>query len=90
MLVYVEQTPSLDTLRKDLDVKIDRPSWPLSSYGPAKFQETIIGHLDESPEELRVKAAQAAKANAYSDYVRRISITVCAKLTPRVDDIRGE
>ncbi len=42
----------------------------MSCYGPAKMQPTLIGNLDESMEEMRVKAAQAAKAGTIQDYVR--------------------
>lgn len=60
-----------ESMTKDLTSSIDRPIWPLTSYGPAKFQPTLIAGLDESPEELRVKAATAAKTGAIQEYVRR-------------------
>ena len=53
----------------DLTPGSDKPLWPLSSYGPAKAVPTLLGGLDESPEELRVKAAQALKAGTTADYV---------------------
>ncbi len=43
--------------------------WPLTSYGPAKHVPTLIGGLDESPEELRVRAVQALKAGTTAEYV---------------------
>ena len=61
---------SVDTMTKDLTAGQDRPMWPLTSYGPAKFVPTVLGGLDESPEELRVKAVTAMKAGNISEYVR--------------------
>lgn len=51
------------------DLQKEKPLWPLSSYGPAKGQQTIVPGLDESPEEMRVKAFEAAKAGTTSEYV---------------------
>ena len=48
--------------------------WPLSSFGPAKHQPNLVGPLDDSPEELRVKAAQAAKAGTTQDYVSTLTL----------------
>lgn len=62
-------THSIDSMANDLSSDHDKPLWPLSSYGPAKFVPTVIGGLDESPEELRVKAVQALKAGTTSEYV---------------------
>lgn len=47
----------------------DKPMWPLSSYGPAKYELVVIGGLDESPEELRLKAVTALKAGTTDEYV---------------------
>ncbi|KAF8757618.1 hypothetical protein RHS01_03374 [Rhizoctonia solani] len=47
---------SAESLRKDLTQGIDRPLYPLSSYGPSKSIPCIIDGLDQSPEELRVAA----------------------------------
>ena len=63
-------TSSADSMKKDLDLAQDRPQWPLSVYGPAKYQPTVFSGLDESPEELRVKANQALKSGAIQEYVR--------------------
>lgn len=60
---------SVETMGRDLDRAHDRPLWPLSSYGPAKAALTLITNLDESPEELRVKAVTAMKANTIQEYV---------------------
>ena len=38
----------------------DKPTWPLSSYGPAKHVPTLVGGLDESPEEqVRIRLSEA-------------------------------
>ena len=58
-------------MTRDLDPKAEKPLWPLSSYGPAKYQPNIIVGLDESPEELRVKAVAALTSNSVDSYVRR-------------------
>ena len=63
-------TFSLDSMTKDLTLTFDRPSWILSCYGPAKNQPTIIRDMDESMEELRVKAVQATRTGAVQEYVR--------------------
>ena len=46
----------------------EKPMWPLSSYGPAKYEPTIIASLDESPEELRWRAVQALKTGNIAEY----------------------
>jgi nucleoporin NUP42 len=57
-------------MTKDFDVKADKPSWPLSSYGPAKNEKNILPSLDESPEELRFKAVTAMQSGNINEYVR--------------------
>ena len=58
---------SAESINRDLDT--EKPIWPLSSFGPAKMQPNLIAGLDESPEELRVRANQAASAGTTQDYV---------------------
>jgi nucleoporin NUP42 len=62
---------SLETMAKDFDVKADKPSWPLSSYGPAKNEQNLLPPLDESPDELRFKAITAIRNGIINEYVRR-------------------
>lgn len=62
---------SRDTMKSDLSS--DKPLWPLSSYGPAKFEPNIVAGLDESMEELRVRAALALNAGNSNDYVSPVS-----------------
>lgn len=57
-------------MTKDITPGQEKPLWPLGSYGPAKLQPTLIGGLDESFEELRVKAVEALKAGTINEYVR--------------------
>jgi nucleoporin NUP42 len=57
-------------MAKDFDVKADKPSWPLSSYGPAKNEKNLLPPLDESPEELRFKAVTAMRNGNINEYVR--------------------
>ncbi|THH21029.1 hypothetical protein EUX98_g8472 [Antrodiella citrinella] len=52
----------------DRDLAQEKPLWPLSSYGPAKGAPTLVAGFDESPEELRVKAVTAMKANNFQEY----------------------
>ncbi|KAF6764154.1 hypothetical protein DFP72DRAFT_870911 [Ephemerocybe angulata] len=51
------------------DLSKEKPSWPLSSYGPAKYEPTMVAGLDMSFEELRVKAVEAQKAGNVNEYV---------------------
>ena len=57
-------------MTKDFDFKADKPSWPLSSYGPAKNEKNLLSSLDESSEELRFKAVTAARNGNINEYVR--------------------
>lgn len=59
-------------MTKDFDLKADKPSWPLSSYGPAKLEKNLLPPLDESPEELRFKAVTAMRNGNISEYVRTL------------------
>ncbi|KAI0303905.1 hypothetical protein BC826DRAFT_980308 [Russula brevipes] len=61
---------SLETMAKDFDVKADRPSWPLSSYGPAKHEQNLLPPLDESPDELRFKAVTAIRNGTINEYLQ--------------------
>ena len=56
-------------MMKDFDFKADKPSWPLSTYGPAKGEKNLLPPLDESPEELRFKAVTATRNGNISEYV---------------------
>jgi nucleoporin NUP42 len=53
----------------DLTPQSDKPLWPLSSYGAAKHEPTLLKDLDESPEELRVRAVVAIQAGNINEYV---------------------
>ena len=63
-------------MTKDLTAHVDKPLWPLSSYGPAKHEPTLISNLDESPEELRVRAVTALRSGSTNDYVRPYPLIV--------------
>jgi len=60
----------METMEKDLDPGADKPFWPLSSYGPAKHEPNLLSPLDESFEELRLKAAVATQGGTINDYVQ--------------------
>lgn len=60
---------SAGTIGNDLNPGTDKPLWPLSSYAPAKHEPLLISGLDESPEELRVKAVTALKNGNINEYV---------------------
>ncbi|KAF8265138.1 hypothetical protein EI94DRAFT_375706 [Lactarius quietus] len=61
---------SLETMTKDFDVRADKPSWSLSSYGPAKNEKNLLPPLDESPEELRLKAVTAMRSGNINEYLQ--------------------
>jgi nucleoporin NUP42 len=61
-------------MTKDFDSKADKPSWPLSSYGPAKNEKNLLPSLDESPEELRFKAVTAMQNGSINEYVRTLIV----------------
>lgn len=63
-----DATISIESITRDLEH--ERPIWPLSTYGPAKYQPTLMSGLDDSPEELRVKSVEAARSGTTQDYVR--------------------
>lgn len=51
------------------DLTTDRPTWPLSSFGPAKNEPNLLDGLDVSPEELQLKFYEARQLNDPSKYV---------------------
>ncbi|OJA18916.1 hypothetical protein AZE42_07864, partial [Rhizopogon vesiculosus] len=59
-----------ESILRDVTPLQDKPLWPLSSYGAAKYEPIVIGGLDESPEELRVKAVTALKAGIITEYMK--------------------
>jgi nucleoporin NUP42 len=60
----------------DLTPNKEKPLWPLSSYGPSKHEPLLLAGLDESPEELRVKAFTALKAGNINEYVSQATISL--------------
>jgi len=68
-----------ESLTNDVTLSKEKPLWPLSSYGAAKHEKVLVGGLDESPEELRVKAVAAVKDGTINDYVSIFSID-CANI----------
>jgi nucleoporin NUP42 len=60
---------STESIVKDFNPSVDKPSWPLSSYGPSKFAATFVGGLDVSSEELRLRAVMAISSGNLNDYV---------------------
>lgn len=81
LIIIFGEMASIDSMTKDLTVGQDRPSWPLASYGPAKYVPTVLGGLDESQEELRVKTVAALKAGNIQEYV-------CPPLQSLADHLR--
>ena len=67
---------SQEGIARDFTSGQDKPLWPLSSYGPAKGEPSIIEKLDESAEELRWKFVSAMRAGNIAPYVRIDSSTV--------------
>ncbi|KZT02877.1 uncharacterized protein LAESUDRAFT_751869 [Laetiporus sulphureus 93-53] len=64
-ILLVHCLRNVESISRDLYFKADRLSSPLSCYGPAKQQPNVISGLDESPEELCVKAFLATKAGTF-------------------------
>ncbi|KAF8165892.1 hypothetical protein B0H34DRAFT_787201 [Crassisporium funariophilum] len=57
-------------IANDLTAHVDKPLWPLTSYAPAKHEPLLLAGLDESPEELRVKAFTAIRAGNVNEYLQ--------------------
>lgn len=55
-----------------MNLTVDKPSWPLSSYAPAKYEPMLVAGLDQSFEELRVNAAKALKEGKINEYVSNL------------------
>jgi nucleoporin NUP42 len=70
-----------ESILKDITHREEKPLWPLTSYGPSKSLLTLIADLDESPEELRVKAAQALRSNSVDQYVSSLTAPKSRPLT---------
>ncbi|KAJ3924417.1 MAG: hypothetical protein NXY57DRAFT_969944, partial [Lentinula lateritia] len=61
---------SSESLSSDITLGKEKPLWPLSSYGPAKYEPVIVVGLDACPEELRVKAWEAKVQNNLNGYIQ--------------------
>ncbi|TFY50888.1 hypothetical protein EVG20_g11273, partial [Dentipellis fragilis] len=61
---------SLESVTKDFGPRLDKPLWPLSSYGPGKHEPNLLSSLDESFEELHLRAVTAIKNNTINDYLK--------------------
>ncbi|KAL0581487.1 hypothetical protein V5O48_000530 [Marasmius crinis-equi] len=61
---------TVDSIRNDLTPHNDKPLWPLSSYGAAKYETNLISGLDESFEEMRWKAASAMSGGNINQYTQ--------------------
>ncbi|KAJ3711261.1 hypothetical protein DFJ43DRAFT_112159 [Lentinula guzmanii] len=61
---------SQESLLSDITLGKEKPLWPLSSYGPAKYEPDIVVGLDTCPEELRVKAWEAKVQNNVNGYIQ--------------------
>ncbi|KDR84254.1 hypothetical protein GALMADRAFT_87139 [Galerina marginata CBS 339.88] len=65
-------------IKNDLTESVDKPIWPLSSYAAAKHEPLLISGLDESAEELRVKAFTASQAGSLNEYLSYESSRIAA------------
>ncbi|KAF7336061.1 Kinase-like protein [Mycena sanguinolenta] len=68
-ILLSEHLRAAESIVNDFTTGKGKPLWPLASYGPAKFEPTLLSGLDESPEELRVKAEAAMKAGNLNEYL---------------------
>lgn len=77
---------SMDSLKADFDPgpKGEKPLWPLSNYGPNKFEPNLFPPMDESTEEMRVKYLLAQRNNTLNEYVRGIISTIVSLVYMRV------
>lgn len=68
-----------ESIIRDMNPAFEKPIWPLSSYAPAKNEPLLVTGLDQSFEELRVRASQALKAGNVNEYVSSCTslITFC-------------
>lgn len=64
---------SADHIEKDWTNGAEKPLWPLSSYGPAKYEPLYVTGLDMSPEEMRVKAYEARGNKQEAQYVWQLT-----------------
>lgn len=58
-----------ESIQRDVTNGQEKPLWPFSVYGPAKYEPNLISKHEESPEELRVKAWEAKKQGNPALYV---------------------
>lgn len=65
---------SAESIQRDLTTGQEKPLWPFSAYGPAKYEPNLITKHEESPEELRVKFWQAKTQNNPTIYVSVCSL----------------
>lgn len=52
----------------DEDLRLNRPIWKASVFGPAKYEPNLIASCDLSQEELRLQALEAAATNCGQEY----------------------
>ncbi|KAF8644450.1 hypothetical protein AX16_008449 [Volvariella volvacea WC 439] len=76
--IHPSLTFRTDSMTNDLTPQKDKPLWPLSCYGPAKHEPTLLGGLDESQEELRVRAFTANRAGTVNEYISYESSKIAA------------
>ncbi|KAF8634628.1 hypothetical protein AX15_000805 [Amanita polypyramis BW_CC] len=69
---------STESMAKDLTAQMDKPLWPLSSYGPAKGEPNVLAGLDISPDELRVQATSALRGGNVNEYITYESSKIAA------------
>jgi nucleoporin NUP42 len=65
-------------MKTDLTPQSDKPLWPLSCYGAAKHEPTLLKDLDESPEEMRVRAVAANQVGNINEYVNKWATSALA------------
>ncbi|KAF5322519.1 hypothetical protein D9619_000184 [Psilocybe cf. subviscida] len=69
---------TVQSIESDMNLTVDKPSWPLSSYAPAKYEPMLVAGLDQSFEELRVNAAKALKEGKINEYAQFEASTIAA------------
>ena len=66
----MHSSPSrVESIKRDVTEGMEKPIWPFSSYGPAKYEPNLVVGLDVSPDELRAKYWEAMTQGNLNYYV---------------------
>ncbi|KAF9516823.1 hypothetical protein BS47DRAFT_1375869 [Hydnum rufescens UP504] len=86
------QSFTVESIKRDVTEGMEKPTWPFSSYGPAKYEPNLVPGLDLSPDELRVKYWEAmgqGNPNYYTNYEVSQMNTVVSTYQSVLNDAQG-